>query len=192
MQCRSVTFHHCALVAAVFRTGDFNRRHFMKFASAADFATTFPLFGMGAEGDFKAMALSYIDPRSRVDAELHEGSRHAGRIQPIRYCWRPDSGSRRLAAFDDNALFGTAGADDRHLRRNDDQAGDVAGNHAEIRQRDRGAAQFLRRDRTGRGVGAHAVEPASKLLARSPTLRKAGTSTRSTAMLHPCADDAYR
>jgi hypothetical protein len=39
-----------------------------------------------------------------------------------------------LAAFDDDALLDTTGADNRHLRRNDDQTGEAASDHAEVRR----------------------------------------------------------
>lgn len=59
----------------------------------------------------------------------------------------------------------------------------------------RGAAQFPGGIERAAASARMRLSPASKLLARSPTLRKAGTRSppsRSTAMLHPCADDAYR
>ena len=70
---------------------------------------------------------------------------------------------RRLTVVYQHALVDAAGADDRDLRRNDDQVGKSAADHAEIRQRDRRAAQLLRRDRARGGVGPQPIEAGTQV-----------------------------
>jgi len=50
------------------------------------------------------------------------------------------------------------GADDRHLRRHHDEAGEAASDHAEVGERDGGASKLLRRDRARLGIRPHAIE----------------------------------
>src|SRR5262245_47625160 len=70
---------------------------------------------------------------------------------------------RRLTVVDQHALVDATRSDDGNLRRNDDQVGKASPDHAEIRERNRGAAQFLRRDRARRGVGAQPVEAVAQI-----------------------------
>src|SRR5215472_10936762 len=69
------------------------------------------------------------------------------------------------ALFDHYTLLDAASAEDRDLRRHDDETGETSGDHAEIRQRDRGAAQLLGRDRPRRCVGTHAIEASAQIRA---------------------------
>ena len=70
-------------------------------------------------------------------------ARHDAMVEGERQ--RQHAPHRRLAQMRDHPLGNPAGADDRHLRGYDDQVGEPASDHAEIRQRNRRAAQFARR-----------------------------------------------
>ena len=56
------------------------------------------------------------------------------------------------------------GAHDRNLGRNDHQVRKEAPDHAEVRKRYGRAAKLLRRNRSRRSVGPHAVKPRAQIL----------------------------
>ena len=123
------------------------------------------------------------DRRSRA-------SRKRAASPPVTARWSnvSDSGSRRRTAIAPSATTTDRavppGADDRHLRRHHDQRGVTAAEHAEVRERDRRAAQVLRARRCALDVGPHRVEPAAEVVGccGRPTSRSTGTNSPSVGV----------
>ncbi len=77
---------------------------------------------------------------------------------------RQDAADRGLPVTASTARAMPSGAEDRHLRRHDHQRGMLAAEHAEVGQRDGGAAQLLGREAAARGRGLQRFEPLCQCL----------------------------